>query len=155
MLCCDALMPSASPFFLGLCSAFCTMATSASFHGVVGLQNPSRYQIDRKNYWRYDAFIATPEIGDIRSHLVLTLLLLRTEYVYWMRGQLSVPSLTTKVILRILFTYLPMTTYNLFLMVFAPIQLSSWRVKFRWHEPCSTFELIPLLTVSCTQHYRE
>jgi hypothetical protein len=24
------------------------MATSASFHGVVGLQNPSRYQIDRK-----------------------------------------------------------------------------------------------------------
>jgi hypothetical protein len=24
-----------------------------------------------------------------------------------------------------------------------------------WHELCSTFELIPLLTVSCTQHYRE
>jgi hypothetical protein len=59
-------MPSASPFFLALCSALSTMATSASFHGVVGLQNPSRYQIDRKNYWRYDAFIATPEIGDIR-----------------------------------------------------------------------------------------
>ncbi|KAG2127743.1 hypothetical protein BD769DRAFT_1458881 [Suillus cothurnatus] len=54
MLCCGGLMPSV------------TMATSASFHGVVGLQNPSRYQIDRKNYWRYDAFIATPEIGDIR-----------------------------------------------------------------------------------------
>jgi hypothetical protein len=47
------------------------MATSASFHGVVGLQNPSRYQIDRKNYWLYDALIATPEIGDIRvnSHM--------------------------------------------------------------------------------------
>jgi len=45
------------------------MATSASFHGVVGLQNPSRYQIARKNYWRYDAFIATPEIGDIRVNL--------------------------------------------------------------------------------------
>jgi hypothetical protein len=76
------------------------------------------------------------------SHLVLTLLLLMMEYIYWMRGQLLVPSLTTKVILRILFTYLPMMyvfplfpphsssfstnrTYNLFLMVFAPIQLSS------------------------------
>jgi hypothetical protein len=44
-------------------------ATSASFHGIVGLQNPSRYQIDRKNYWRYDAFIATPEIGDIRVNV--------------------------------------------------------------------------------------
>jgi len=55
-------MPSASPFFLGPCSALSTMATSTSFHGVVGLQNPSRYQIDRKNYWRYHAFIATPEI---------------------------------------------------------------------------------------------
>jgi hypothetical protein len=26
---------------------------------------------------------------------------------------------------------------------------------WRWHEPCLTFELIPLLTVSCTQHYQE
>jgi len=82
------------------------------------------------------------------SHLVLTLLLLKTEYIYWMRGQLSVPSLTTKEILRIPFTYLPMMyvfppffchsssfytnrTYNLFLMVFAPIWLSSSQVKFR------------------------
>jgi hypothetical protein len=69
MLCCGALMPSASPFSLGLCSALSTIATSASFHGVVGLQNPSRYQIARKNYWRYDAFIATPEIGDIRVNV--------------------------------------------------------------------------------------
>jgi len=37
MLCCGALMPSVSPFFLGLCSALSTMVTSASFHGVVGL----------------------------------------------------------------------------------------------------------------------
>jgi hypothetical protein len=58
-------MPTASPFFLGLSSVFSTMATSASFHGIVGLQNTSRYQIARKNYWHYDAFIATPEIGDI------------------------------------------------------------------------------------------
>ncbi|KAG1869967.1 hypothetical protein F4604DRAFT_1926750 [Suillus subluteus] len=41
------------------------MATSASFHGVVGLQNASRYVIDKNNYWRYDGFIATPEMGDI------------------------------------------------------------------------------------------
>ncbi|KAG2083892.1 hypothetical protein BD769DRAFT_1540249 [Suillus cothurnatus] len=71
MLCCGALMPSASPFFLVFVqrSVLSTMATSASFHGVVGLQNPSRYQIDRKNYWSYDAFIATPEIGDIRVNV--------------------------------------------------------------------------------------
>ncbi|KAG2137660.1 hypothetical protein BD769DRAFT_1435274 [Suillus cothurnatus] len=56
-------------FFIGLCSALSTMATSASFRGVVGLQNPSRYHIDRKIYWRYDAFIATPEIGDIRVNV--------------------------------------------------------------------------------------
>ncbi|KAG2366358.1 hypothetical protein BDR07DRAFT_1396276 [Suillus spraguei] len=42
------------------------MTTSTSFHGVVGLQNGSRYQIDKKNYWRYDGFITTPEMGDIR-----------------------------------------------------------------------------------------
>ncbi|KAG2358142.1 hypothetical protein BDR07DRAFT_1418454 [Suillus spraguei] len=47
-------------------SFFITMATSASFHGVVGLQNGSRYQIDKKNYWRCDGFIATLEMGDIR-----------------------------------------------------------------------------------------
>ncbi|KAG2063631.1 hypothetical protein BDR04DRAFT_1123131 [Suillus decipiens] len=41
------------------------MATSASFHGVVGLQNGSRYQIKKKNYWHYNGFIATPEMGDI------------------------------------------------------------------------------------------
>ncbi|KAG2105469.1 uncharacterized protein F5147DRAFT_838078 [Suillus discolor] len=45
------------------------MATSASFHGVVGLQNGSRYQIDKKNYWRHDAFIATPELGDVRINV--------------------------------------------------------------------------------------
>lgn len=128
MLCCGALMPSASPFFIGLCSALSTMATSASFHGVVGLQNPSRYQIDRKITGAMTHLLPLQKLEifvSMYSHLVLTLLLLRTEYVYWMRGQLSVPSLTTKVILRILFTYLPMMTYNLFLMVFAPIQLSS------------------------------
>ncbi|KAG2069800.1 hypothetical protein BDR04DRAFT_1101067 [Suillus decipiens] len=45
------------------------MATSASFHGVLGLQNGSRYQIDGKNFLRYDGFIATPEIGDIRVNV--------------------------------------------------------------------------------------
>ncbi|KAG2119827.1 uncharacterized protein F5147DRAFT_767295 [Suillus discolor] len=45
------------------------MATSASFHGVVGLRNGSRYQIDKKNYWRYDAFIATLELGDVRINV--------------------------------------------------------------------------------------
>ncbi|KAG1870588.1 hypothetical protein DFJ58DRAFT_910965 [Suillus subalutaceus] len=45
------------------------MATSASFYGVVSLQNGSRYQIDKKNFWRYDGFIATPEIGDIRVNV--------------------------------------------------------------------------------------
>ncbi|KAG1857635.1 hypothetical protein C8R48DRAFT_775554 [Suillus tomentosus] len=45
------------------------MAVSASFHGVVGLQNGSHYQIDRKNFWRYDRFIATPELGDIRVNV--------------------------------------------------------------------------------------
>ncbi|KAG2366073.1 hypothetical protein BDR07DRAFT_1397269 [Suillus spraguei] len=44
------------------------MATSASFHGVVGLQNGNRYQIDKKSYWRYDGFIATPE-RDIRVNV--------------------------------------------------------------------------------------
>ncbi|KAG2360236.1 hypothetical protein BDR07DRAFT_1413089 [Suillus spraguei] len=42
------------------------MATSASFHG---LQNGSRYQIDKNNYWRYNGFIATPEMGDIRVNV--------------------------------------------------------------------------------------
>ncbi|KAG2108046.1 PIF1-like helicase-domain-containing protein [Suillus discolor] len=66
------------------------MATSASFHGVVGLQNGSRYQIDRKNFWRYDGFIATPELGDIRvnvqcshAHSVRTLPQLKTASIYW------------------------------------------------------------------------
>ncbi|KAG2038918.1 hypothetical protein BDR03DRAFT_270912 [Suillus americanus] len=46
-----------------------TTMTSASFHGVVGLQNGSRYQIDKKNFWRYDGFLATPEIEDIRVYV--------------------------------------------------------------------------------------
>ncbi|KAG2060064.1 hypothetical protein BDR06DRAFT_948806 [Suillus hirtellus] len=44
-------------------SPFTTMAISVSFHGVVGLQNGSRYQNDRKNHWRYDNFIATPSVN--------------------------------------------------------------------------------------------
>ncbi|KAG2043132.1 hypothetical protein BDR03DRAFT_501334 [Suillus americanus] len=31
--------------------------------------NGSRYQIDKKNFWRYDGFIATSEIGDIRVNI--------------------------------------------------------------------------------------
>ncbi|KAG2357756.1 hypothetical protein BDR07DRAFT_1379902 [Suillus spraguei] len=50
-------------------SFFITMVTSASFHGVVGLQNGSRYQIDEKNYWRYDSFIATLEMDDIHVNV--------------------------------------------------------------------------------------
>jgi hypothetical protein len=45
------------------------MVTSASFHGVIGLQNPRRYQIDRKNYWHYGAFTVTPEIRDIHVNV--------------------------------------------------------------------------------------
>ncbi|KAG2064720.1 hypothetical protein BDR04DRAFT_1122371 [Suillus decipiens] len=41
------------------------MVNSASFHGVVGLQNGSQFQINRKNYWWYDGFITAPETGDI------------------------------------------------------------------------------------------
>ncbi|KAG1817030.1 hypothetical protein DFJ58DRAFT_751643 [Suillus subalutaceus] len=62
MLCCYVLM-IVSPFYCYLFIAI--MVTSASFHGMVGLQNASRYMIDKKNYWRYDGFIATPEMGDI------------------------------------------------------------------------------------------
>ncbi|KAG2355073.1 hypothetical protein BDR07DRAFT_1493675 [Suillus spraguei] len=39
------------------------MTTSTSFRGAVDLQNGS---IDKKNFWRYAGFIATPEIVDIR-----------------------------------------------------------------------------------------
>ncbi|KAG2142179.1 hypothetical protein BD769DRAFT_1426089 [Suillus cothurnatus] len=104
MLCCDALMPTASPFLLGLCSAFSTMATSASFHGIVGLQNTSRYQIARKNYWHYDAFIATPEIGDICVNV----------FTFGANTASAEDGI-----------YLLDMTYNLFLMVFVPIQLLS------------------------------
>ncbi|KAG2360544.1 hypothetical protein BDR07DRAFT_1486863 [Suillus spraguei] len=45
------------------------MAMSTSFHGVVGLTNGNRYQIDRKNFWRYDGFMATPELGDIHVNV--------------------------------------------------------------------------------------
>ncbi|KAG2068496.1 hypothetical protein BDR04DRAFT_769006 [Suillus decipiens] len=74
-------------------SFFTTMATSASFHGVVGLQNGSRYQIDKKNYWRCDGFIATPEIGDIRVNVFTFGANAASVEDYWMRGQLLIDGL--------------------------------------------------------------
>ncbi|KAG2355069.1 hypothetical protein BDR07DRAFT_1427330, partial [Suillus spraguei] len=47
--------------FIVLYCALSTMTTSTSFRGAVGLQNGSR-SIDKKNFWRYAGFIATPEI---------------------------------------------------------------------------------------------
>ncbi|KAG1881331.1 uncharacterized protein F5891DRAFT_1204180 [Suillus fuscotomentosus] len=38
-----------------------TMATSCTFHGLVGVQNASRYQYDTKHYWKYDGYIALPD----------------------------------------------------------------------------------------------
>jgi hypothetical protein len=38
-----------------------TMATSCTFHGLVGIQNASRYQYDNKHYWKYDGYIALPD----------------------------------------------------------------------------------------------
>ncbi|KAG1774663.1 hypothetical protein EV702DRAFT_1180643 [Suillus placidus] len=40
------------------------MATSCTFHRLIGFQNASRYQYDNKNYWRYDGYIALPD-GDL------------------------------------------------------------------------------------------
>ncbi|KAG1848783.1 hypothetical protein C8R48DRAFT_836896 [Suillus tomentosus] len=97
--------------FSALCCAcvcllfiFTAMANSASFHGVVGLQNGSRYQIDKKNY---DAFIATPELGDVRinvftfgANMEYRVKLWKTGSIYWMHGPLLVLSSTTKANLR-------------------------------------------------------
>ncbi|KAG0707164.1 hypothetical protein DFH29DRAFT_995226 [Suillus ampliporus] len=47
------------------------MATSASFHGVVGIQNGGRFQIDKKNFWRYDGFIATPDGVDLHINVFM------------------------------------------------------------------------------------
>jgi len=57
---------SLSPFYQSL---LIIMATLASFQGVVGLQNGSRYQIDKKNCWRYDAFIWCEYLICGRRHL--------------------------------------------------------------------------------------
>ncbi|KAG1837931.1 hypothetical protein DFJ58DRAFT_135776 [Suillus subalutaceus] len=72
MLCCcllSRLFPSVVARSCSVSSLLSTIATSASFHGVVCLQNGSGYQIDKKNFLRYDGFIATPEIGDIRVNV--------------------------------------------------------------------------------------
>ncbi|KAG2365898.1 hypothetical protein BDR07DRAFT_1480782 [Suillus spraguei] len=37
------------------------MVTSCTFHGLVGIQNASRYQYDNKHYWKYDGYIALPD----------------------------------------------------------------------------------------------
>ncbi|KAG1865186.1 hypothetical protein C8R48DRAFT_772884 [Suillus tomentosus] len=37
------------------------MATSCTFHGLVGIQNASIYQYDNKHYWKYDGYIALPD----------------------------------------------------------------------------------------------
>ncbi|KAG2352552.1 hypothetical protein BDR07DRAFT_1437169, partial [Suillus spraguei] len=84
------------------------MATSASFHG---LQNGSRYQIDKNNYWRYNA--SSPHrkwviFVSMCSLLVPTPHLLKTASIYWMRGQLLDLSLMMMASLRILFISLLM-----------------------------------------------
>ncbi|KAG1881056.1 hypothetical protein F4604DRAFT_1922076 [Suillus subluteus] len=40
------------------------MATTCTFHGLVGIQNASRFQHDNKHFWRYDGYIALPD-GDL------------------------------------------------------------------------------------------
>ncbi|KAG2744317.1 hypothetical protein P692DRAFT_20838257 [Suillus brevipes Sb2] len=40
------------------------MATTCTFYGLVGIQNPSRFQYDNKHFWKYDGYIALPD-GDL------------------------------------------------------------------------------------------
>ncbi|KAG1897598.1 uncharacterized protein F5891DRAFT_1048242 [Suillus fuscotomentosus] len=104
--CCVVSFSRLYPFFVSCCHLSCcpfyhtTMATSASFHGVVDLWIGSRYQIGKKNYWRYDAFVTTSELDMFEttscSHLVRTPRLRKTESIYWMHGPLLVLSLTMK-----------------------------------------------------------
>jgi hypothetical protein len=37
------------------------MATTCTFHGLVGIQNTSQFQHDNKHFWRYDGYIALPD----------------------------------------------------------------------------------------------
>jgi hypothetical protein len=127
------------------------MATSASFHSVVGLQNPRRYQIDRKNYWCYDTFIVTPEIGDIRVN-VFTFganTASAEDGIYLLDVQTTIGSIIddegnsahslhsfandvcVSPFFRHSTSFSTNRTYSLFLMVFAPIRLSLSQVKFR------------------------
>jgi hypothetical protein len=146
MLCCGALMRSATLlFFLLFVQRSILWRLLLLFTGVVGLQNPSRYQIDRKNYWRYDAFIATPEIGDIRVN-VFTFganTASAEDGIYLLDARTTIGSIIddegnsahslhlfandvcVSPFFRHSSSFSINRTYNLFLMVFAPIQLSS------------------------------
>ena len=54
---------TSSPVDLFYHSTTTTMATSCTFHGIIGISSASPYMMDNKNFWRYQAFIATPD-GD-------------------------------------------------------------------------------------------
>jgi hypothetical protein len=41
------------------------MATCATYHGIIGIQNGTHYSLDNKTFWRYEGFVPEPEGGDL------------------------------------------------------------------------------------------
>jgi len=42
-----------------------TMATCGTYHGIIGIQNGTHYNLNNKSFWRYEGFIPQHEGGDL------------------------------------------------------------------------------------------
>src|SRR5437588_2382317 len=56
---------------VGYLSFFCfaftlsTIATCATYHGIIGIQNGTHYSLNNKTFWRYEGFVPESEGGDL------------------------------------------------------------------------------------------